>query len=186
MCACWRTYAYTCGVPKPTRPSRSLAREPGPAFTRERGGWRSWDIPGLSASVRTHVAWDEGGRPVIKELRISGDDLTGDQLSRLPVRQMVATLLAQDTRGDVVIDVSQEAADKYVRGEYLLGRPPRTDGDKFYGLVALTYIGLAAITPAPSAWIAATEDVPIATVRRWIVEARRRNLLPPARKGVAG
>jgi hypothetical protein len=59
--------------------------------------------------------------------------------------------------------------------------------DDFYGVVAATYHRAVLRRLAPAQTIAEANDVPVTTVHRWIREARRRGLLPPARaRGQAG
>jgi hypothetical protein len=68
-----------------------------------------------------------------------------------------------------------------------LGRPDGTDPDGFARKVAAAYSDfILAGSKAPAVDIAGEADVPVATVHRWIAEARRRGHLPPARKGRAG
>jgi hypothetical protein len=67
--------------------------------------------------------------------------------------------------------------------------PPGTKRpDSFYRRVAELYSALSASgTHRPAQMIAEANDVPVTTVRRWIKEARARNVLAPAdRAGRAG
>ncbi|MBQ1060043.1 hypothetical protein [Micromonospora sp. C41] len=67
-----------------------------------------------------------------------------------------------------------------------LTRPDGTNPEGFYRLVAAAYVSAVASSGKPAAVIAESSEVPVATVHRWIAEARRRGFLPPARKGRAG
>lgn len=67
-----------------------------------------------------------------------------------------------------------------------LTRPDGTDPDGFAARVAAAYREYATQTRAPAVEIAKEAGVPIATVRSWIREARRRGKLPEGRKGKAG
>ncbi len=67
-----------------------------------------------------------------------------------------------------------------------LTRPDGTNPDAFYAQVAAAYREYAPQGRAPAVQIAREASVPVATVRSWIREARRRNHLPPGRKGKAG
>lgn len=67
-----------------------------------------------------------------------------------------------------------------------LTRPDGTDPDRFYQQVAAAYNQAVLRTSAPAVQLAEEAAVPVATVRRWIAEARRRGFLAPARKGRAG
>jgi hypothetical protein len=65
-------------------------------------------------------------------------------------------------------------------------RPDGTDPDGFSAKVAAAYREYAPQTRAPALKIADEAGVPVATVRSWIREARRRGKLPQGRKGRAG
>lgn len=67
-----------------------------------------------------------------------------------------------------------------------LTRPDGSDPDGFAERVAAAYIQYALVSRAPAVEIAAEADVPVATARSWIREARRRGKLPAGRKGKAG
>jgi hypothetical protein len=67
-----------------------------------------------------------------------------------------------------------------------LARPDGRDPDDFYARVAEAYREYAPHTRAPAAEIAREAGVPATTAHRWIREARRRQFLPPGRKGKAG
>ncbi|MFB7474584.1 hypothetical protein [Kitasatospora sp. NPDC056184] len=67
-----------------------------------------------------------------------------------------------------------------------LQRPDGHHPDLFYRDVAQAYMDVLRTTSAIAPVLAEEAGVPVATVRRWIQEARRRGFLPPARKGRAG
>lgn len=67
-----------------------------------------------------------------------------------------------------------------------LVRPDGSDPEAFYRQVAKAYDDVVRKTAAPAKVLANEAGVPVATVHRWIHEARRRGYLPPARKGRAG
>lgn len=58
--------------------------------------------------------------------------------------------------------------------------------DDFLQDVADAYRALTDTTKAPAPSIAESANVPVRTVHRWIYEARKRGILPPARAGRAG
>ncbi|WP_089310347.1 hypothetical protein [Actinomadura mexicana] len=74
-----------------------------------------------------------------------------------------------------------------VKGERpRLQRPDGSDPDAFYALVAEAYRE-ALDESAPAQVLAEEAGVPVPTVHRWVREARRRGVLPPAKKrGRAG
>jgi len=67
-----------------------------------------------------------------------------------------------------------------------LARPDGTDPEGFSRRVAAAYSDVVATTPHPAKVLAEEAGVPVTTVHRWILEARRRGFLPRARKGRAG
>jgi hypothetical protein len=67
-----------------------------------------------------------------------------------------------------------------------LTRPDGTDPEGFAARVADAYREYAPQTRAPALKIAEEAQVPVATARSWIREARRRGKLPAGRKGRAG
>ena len=67
-----------------------------------------------------------------------------------------------------------------------LTRPDGTDPAAFSRRVADAYNEMVLYTSTPAKWIAAEAGVPVTTVHRWVRDARRLGLLPPARKGRAG
>ena len=76
-----------------------------------------------------------------------------------------------------------------VRPRYQLPSHPGSGRypDDFYDEVAGAYHWAVLERRAPAKTIAEHNDAPVTTVHRWIREARRRGLLPPARgKGQAG
>jgi hypothetical protein len=67
-----------------------------------------------------------------------------------------------------------------------LSRPDGRDPEKFYAAVAEAYKEYVTQTEKVAVKIAEEASVPVTTVHRWILEARRRGFLPAATKGRAG
>lgn len=67
-----------------------------------------------------------------------------------------------------------------------LTRPDGTDPEGFSRRVAQAYKEAVVDTRTPAKALADEAGVPVTTVHRWIRDARRLGLLPPARKGRAG
>jgi hypothetical protein len=67
-----------------------------------------------------------------------------------------------------------------------LTRPDRSDPDAFYRQVADAYRDVVKTTSKVAVVLAKEADVPVGTVHRWILEARRRGFLPTARQGRVG
>lgn len=70
--------------------------------------------------------------------------------------------------------------------QIVLSRPDGTDPEAFYRRVADAYRSAAAISRKPVAILSDEADVPVATVRNWVNEARRRGYLPQGKKGKIG
>lgn len=82
-------------------------------------------------------------------------------------------------------EVGAESRQLFAKREPLT-RPDGSDPDGFYRQVATAYNSAVLTTAAPAPLLAEEAGVPVATVHRWISEARRRGFLAPARKGRAG
>lgn len=64
-------------------------------------------------------------------------------------------------------------------------RPDGTDPEAFYAAVATAYREFSDGSNRPAVLMAEEANVPVATARRWISEARRRQALPPGERGRA-
>jgi transposase len=67
-----------------------------------------------------------------------------------------------------------------------LAVPKGTKPDRFYKEAAELYAELATQSRRPAADLAERSGVSVASVHRWIAEARRRGYLPPAERGRRG
>lgn len=67
-----------------------------------------------------------------------------------------------------------------------LSRPDGSNPDAFYQQVAEAYRDVVQDTRNVAVVLAEEANVPVGTVHRWILEARRRGFLPQARQGRAG
>jgi hypothetical protein len=72
------------------------------------------------------------------------------------------------------------------RGHEPLARPDGSNPDAFYKQVAEAYRDVLPTTNKVAKVLAEEANVPVGTVHRWILEARRRGFLPSARQGRAG
>jgi hypothetical protein len=85
-------------------------------------------------------------------------------------------------------------AERKARGEPEPPKPPRkpltrpdgNDPGAFYRQVADAYRDALRTTDKVAVVLAEEAQVPVGTVHRWVLEARRRGFLPPARQGRAG
>jgi hypothetical protein len=174
------------------------------------GGWLrvAWpDRPGHRVLVLTA---EQDGRRVVRDLvmrsleRVSSTDLKGLPIGWLEgvinieenARALAAETDDANRLGLALTEVEllvQEMTSKPA-GHVAAGRPKRPplkrpdgqDPDFFYRGVAEAYTDTLRRTSAIAPALAEEAGVPVATVRRWIQEARRRGFLPPARRGRAG
>jgi hypothetical protein len=154
----------------------------------------------------------EGDRSEIVELHINGRNLTTDKLRSIPLGHIeaIATTdpdVTPSDRSTPPAPMSQAANALGNRANQLLlnaaqrkarepraplTRPDGSDPDAFYRQVAEAYRDVVQTTPkvakvlAAEASAATGTKVPVGTVHRWILEARRRGFLPTARQGRAG
>lgn len=94
------------------------------------------------------------------------------------------------TEVELLVDVMAQKTvptEKVGRGRRApLQRPDGLDPNFFYRQVAEAYTDTLRRTSSIAPALAEEAGVPVATVRRWIQEARRRGFLAPARRGRAG
>jgi hypothetical protein len=180
------------------------------------GGWVLWSrsVPGTTQGLLVYAhlyAEEEGSRGEIFELAVRGRNLTTEKLRSIPVAH-IETLAntnpdfrphvagtEQHEIGKAFEQVVQQgnrvllnAAHRKVSEHHeTLNREPltRPDGsnpDGFYRRVADAYRDVVQTTPKVAKALADEAGVPVGTVHRWILEARRRGFLPAARQGRAG
>lgn len=170
-------------------------------------GWLRVRWPDRSYSVMVQTE-EEGGRRVVRELVIRDQRIDSNTLKTLPIGWIESLVNSPDPREkiaeqdrhgsklglvltelDLLIDAMASApAEAFSAGppREPLTRPDGTDPNLFYRSVAEAYTDVLRRTSAIAPVLAEEAGVPVATVHRWIGEARRRGFLPPARKGRAG
>lgn len=80
-----------------------------------------------------------------------------------------------------------DGSEGYPEGKFpMIHAPEGRLTDEFLADVADAYRWLTRAKRAPAPAIADMAKVPVRTVHRWIYEARKRDILPPARQGRAG
>jgi hypothetical protein len=154
----------------------------------------------------------EGDRGEIVQLAISGrnlagtdpaTDVTADRLRSVPVAR-IETLAntspefrphvngtPQNTMGQA-FDAFRQESNRYILAKARrkhrkpLTRPDGSNPDAFYKQVAEAYRDVVRNDRKVAVALAKEADVPVGTVHRWILEARRRGFLPSARQGRAG
>lgn len=128
-------------------------------------------IQWIDITPHLRVVYEGYGRElIIKEIRLHGPDITPQMLAEVSLRKIEAVINAEPFEG-----VTPE-----------LGRPGPKPGNGYYAQVACVYMQYAKETSSPASRIAAEVGVPVTTVHRWIRQARRRGMLPPAKTRRAG
>ena len=174
-------------------------------------GWVLWSrsVPGTTGGLMVHAKLftpRESDRSEIVELYIRGRNLTTDKLRSIPLGHIEAIATTDPNvtpaiDGEVPLPMSQAANALGHRASQLLinaahrkaypprkplTRPDGSDPDGFYKQVADAYRDVVQTTPKVAKVLAEEANVPVGTVHRWVLEARRRGFLPPARQGRAG
>jgi hypothetical protein len=173
-------------------------------------GWVLWSrsVPGTTEGVRVYAslfAEEEGARGEIVGLAVYGRNLTAEKLRTIPLAHIETVAntnpefrphiagTEQHSIGKTFDHVIQEANKVLMSEAYRkaqprtpLTRPDGSDPDAFYEQVAVAYRDVVQTTPKVAKVLADEAGVPVGTVHRWVMEARRRGFLPPARQGRAG
>jgi hypothetical protein len=172
------------------------------------GGWVQWSraIPGTTKglTVRAQLLTPrEGGPSEIVRLTVEGRNLTADKLRTIPLGHIEAAAKAnpdfsphiegrQDPIGESFDEIRRQANGHILAKAYRhkphepLSRPDGSNPDVFYQQVAEAYRDVVQDHRNVAVVLAKEADVPVGTVHRWIVEARRRGFLPAARVGRVG
>jgi hypothetical protein len=169
------------------------------------GGWLFVDVAGPSPVAVLAKTVERDGRRVITRLVALGNPIDSSTFRKLPIGRveslaniphLSASLARFESEDDPLSAVLSAELGKLLGAPHdeeqappsrePLQRPDSTDPEGFYRRVAAAYNAALATTSRPAPLLAAEAGVPVATVRRWILEARRRGMLPPGRKGRAG
>jgi hypothetical protein len=173
------------------------------------GGW--WYVrPAGSSEKSSHQrpamlvkTVERDGRQVITKLVVVADQVSSATFRELPISRIEALVnhpLNQrwrTSRGpdedalsaaidELMHEVPRRQPAQVKQPREPLRRPDGSDPEGFYRKVAEAYSEALLRTSRPAPILAAEAGVPVATVRRWVLESRRRGLLPPGRKGRAG
>jgi uncharacterized protein YggE len=84
------------------------------------------------------------------------------------------------------LSVNQASVTAGTANQLRISRLTRSNPDAFYQQVAEAYRDAVQDTRKVAVVLAEEAQVPVGTVHRWILEARRRGFLPSARQGRAG
>lgn len=165
-------------------------------------GWVCYaaEVPGLFAFAR--LVEDARGQLVVRDLLVSADErMSATDLQSVKLGQierevnawpghMRELLMKPPAERDAFVEAFREGMTKPLKASPdpvqiserpKLQRPSGGDPDAFYDLVARAFREVSAQTARPAPVLAEEAGVPVATVRRWIAEARRRGHLPPGR-----
>lgn len=169
-------------------------------FACSKAGWVAYrtDIPGLYAFAR--LVPDKNGTLVVRDLLVSADerlsatDLQAAKLGQIerqvnswPLSLREAPLSAPQERDGFIerfrslIPGAIQAAPERPTLTRPGGQPPNV----FYARVAEAYRAATCETSRVAPLLAKDAGVPVATVRGWIAEARRRGHLPPGKRGAS-
>ena len=162
---------------------------------RSRPGWFRFSGLARPAHVLVRGTVDERGRVVVAELLLADASLDVAVLRTIPLGRITRALNLPHRRqwvleGDQgaspylqdLVEATHDPEPVRLRNPELgrLQRPPQGrggGGDDFYRHVADVYRHYAQISPRPAVEMAKRADVPPATARRWIEQARVRGLL---------
>jgi hypothetical protein len=165
------------------------------------GGWVDYADADVPEWVSVRVQPDPNGRLVIVELHLARDRVDSDALRRLPLGRIEAMVndprhvdairahAATAPRPEVEPAAGQRRqrwAPKEITWEVELDVPKGRKPEAFWRQLADVYRDAAALSRRPAAEIAEAVGVPVVTVHRWVAEARKRGLLPPASPGRRG
>jgi hypothetical protein len=178
------------------------------------GGWVRWDRS-RSGTTENLTLWAqlvtprEGGPSEIVRLAVEGRNLTADKLRTIPLGHIEAAAKAnpdfsphieghilegqpQHPISESFDEIIRESNRHFLTEAYRhrphepLSRPDGSNPDAFYREVAEAYRDVIQDHRNVAVVLAEEANVPVGTVHRWIVEARRRGFLPAARVGRAG
>jgi hypothetical protein len=167
-------------------------------------GWLAFADDSVPDWVYVRVQENEHGRLVITEVYLARERVDSAALRSLPLGRIEAeaNMVASDIRAKLkeaprpgIEPLTPEPRPPWESREIIsptphllhLVVPKGTKPDKFYQEAAELYTQLAKWgSRRPAADLAERSGVPVASVHRWIAEARRRGYLPPAGRGRRG
>jgi hypothetical protein len=185
-------------------------------MTYLKDGWVLWHrgTGGTTDGITVYAhlwAEEEGGRGEITRLAIEGRTLTTERLRSVPLAR-IETLAntnpdfrphiagteqhgisdafdqVRNQANGVMMENARPKAEEFDRKAQRapLTRPDGKDPDAFYERVAEAYREMVLTHRNVAVALAEEAKVPVGTVHRWVLEARRRKFLPPARQGRVG
>lgn len=166
-------------------------------------GWLAFADDSIPDWVYVRVRENEHGRLVITEVYLARERVDSAALRSVPLGRIEAeaNMLASDIRAKLkeaprpgIEPLSPEPRARWQPRKNIsptphlkhLVVPKGTKPDQFYKEAAELYAELATESRRPAADLAERSGVSVASVHRWIAEARRRGYLPPAERGRRG
>ena len=144
--------------------------------------WYAWTdgVPD-GAELRVHASVADDGRYHLDAIGYEGP-VSATLLRTIPVGRIEAAVNALARHGhEPHRDRAEARVPEQLREHAVPGYP-----DEFYEVIARAYRVLAADSSRPIVELAEANEVPLTTAQRWVKEARRRELLPPGRRGKSG
>jgi hypothetical protein len=168
-------------------------------------GWLGFADADEPDWVYVRVQENEHGRLVIIELHLTRERVDSAALRELPLGRIEALANSSPIEEDIrakldapprpgVEPLSPESRSRWESRKIIsptphlphLAVPKGTKPDRFYKEAADLYVELARYSRRPAADLAERSGVSVASVHRWIAEARRRGYLRPAERGRRG
>jgi hypothetical protein len=138
------------------------------------------NLANTNPGFRPHIEGDDNGP--MAELVEQFRDEAGQQINKVFTDSVGLTDAA-----DLTVTATLTASGSvHRRTREPLTRPDGSNPDAFYRQVAEAYRDALQTTTKVAKVLAEEANVPVGTVHRWILEARRRGFLPSARQGRAG
>jgi hypothetical protein len=208
------TSGISCAQARLSLIVRGVTEQTTETLTHLEDGWVLWrrgrggTTEGLTVIAQLYTP-REGGPSEIIHVAVIGRKLTADKLRTIPLGHIetlaranpefsphpegppqhpISEKFDEFSRQEVSRHLMARATAKAYRPEphKPLSRPNGSDPDAFYREVAEAYRDVVQDHRNVAVVLAEEANVPVGTVHRWIMEARRRGFLPPARKGRAG
>ena len=192
--------------------SRILARTHGNGYgplvptplsvSRVDGVWLMAGGGDLPLDVYFRCGINEAGRLYVRAMHVDATlPVTAATLRQIPIGRLEAAINARPPLRELALESAGKAQQastgpqRSSAGDPIpiaadpsrepLTRPDGTNPEEFYARVTQAYLDLVAHTNRPAVEIADEAQVPVATARRWIHEARRRGALPHGHQGRA-
>lgn len=171
-----------------------VTREGAATFPRSPKAWavmgRRWVVINnrdTGEEVLLRLQHDAEGNVTVTSVAVpydGGRTLTGADLRDIPVAALAAVFTADEMRGHAAMMRALALMGNDALPDPLAALPEGGQSQEFLALVARQYEALEGQHgPATSEAMAKLNGRPASTVRRWIAQARKAKLLPPAMPG---